>query len=83
VAELQVRPSMKPATPGNEIPETVEGSSAACPGCDAALDYDSQAVAYVDECGFESYRFRCGGCGVIVVGLVDPADQMLLLAIES
>jgi hypothetical protein len=72
---------MKIVAPADAIPDIASGSIVACPGCDAALEYGGCAKSDVDECGFESYRFRCGTCGAMVVGIVDPADQTLLLTI--
>ncbi len=74
---------MKIVTLTSEIPSIAKGSVLACPGCDAVLEYACHATPGVDECGFESYRFRCGACGVVVLGIVDPADQTLLLTVAS
>jgi hypothetical protein len=33
----------------------------------------------MDECGFESYRIECKECGTQLAGIVDPADEALLV----
>jgi hypothetical protein len=38
------------------------------------------AVPPIDECGFESYRFACHSCGAALAGIIDPADDQLLLS---
>jgi hypothetical protein len=38
------------------------------------------AVPPIDECGFESYRFACHACGAPLAGIIDPADDQLLLS---
>lgn len=34
----------------------------------------------IDSCGFESYRFECRECGAHIAGIIDPADDTLLLS---
>jgi len=34
----------------------------------------------IDECGFESYRFECKECAATLAGIIDPADDMLLIS---
>jgi len=34
----------------------------------------------MDDCGFESYNFMCGECGVTLAGIVDPFEDLLLLS---
>ncbi len=51
----------------------------ACPSCDALLTFFRTSVPHMDECGFESYRIACKECGTQLAGIVDPADEALLL----
>jgi hypothetical protein len=34
----------------------------------------------IDACGFESYRLDCPECGAALAGIIDPADDALLLS---
>jgi hypothetical protein len=34
----------------------------------------------MDSCGFESYSLKCDQCGAQLVGIIDPADDQLLLS---
>lgn len=51
----------------------------ACPVCGAEIAFDRSPIPPMDECGFESYRFECRECGAVIAGIVDPADDALLL----
>jgi hypothetical protein len=51
----------------------------ACPVCGAGIAFARSPVPHMDECGFESYRFECKDCGAVLAGIVDPADEALLL----
>ncbi len=51
----------------------------ACPVCGAGIAFARSPVPHMDECGFESYRFECKDCGAVLAGIVDPADDALLL----
>jgi DNA-directed RNA polymerase subunit RPC12/RpoP len=55
----------------------------ACPKCDASLKFYRSDKPHIDECGFESYSFKCSGCGSMLLGIIDPADDKLLLTISS
>jgi hypothetical protein len=55
----------------------------ACPKCDASLKFYRSDKPYIDECGFESYSFRCRERGSMLVGIIDPADNTLLLTVSS
>jgi hypothetical protein len=37
---------------------------------------------HIDECGFESYSLKCRACGSMLAGIIDPADDALLLTIS-
>lgn len=34
----------------------------------------------IDACGFESYSLECTDCKSLLGGIIDPADEALLLA---
>jgi hypothetical protein len=52
-----------------------------CPKCHTQLNFRrSQQTADIDGAGFESYRFNCQECGAALVGIIDPADNALLLS---
>jgi hypothetical protein len=55
----------------------------ACPQCGAGIAFDRSPVPHMDECGFESYRFACTECGAPIVGIIDSADDTLLLLAET
>lgn len=59
---------------------TLAPRSVACPKCDAQFTFYRSSTPNVDECGFESYRLKCGKCKTHLVGIVDPADDKLLLS---
>jgi len=52
----------------------------ACPRCHAQLEFRRSFTPHVDECGFESYRLDCKECGAALAGIIDPADDVLLLS---
>jgi hypothetical protein len=52
---------------------------AACSKCDTSLKLYRSDKPYIDECGFESYAFKCSACGSMLVGIIDPADDTLLV----
>jgi hypothetical protein len=54
-----------------------------CPVCDVLLTFFRTSVPHIDECGFESYRFECKECGTPLAGIVDPADEALLLSVST
>ena len=49
----------------------------ACPKCDASLIFYRSNKPHIDECGFESYSFKCRACRSMLVGIIDPADDTL------
>jgi hypothetical protein len=53
---------------------------AVCPQCGAQCPFERNLVPNIDACGFESYRFDCEACGTPLAGIVDPADDLLLLS---
>ena len=40
-------------------------------------------MPHIDECGFESYSLKCRVCGSALVGIVDPADNKILLTVVT
>jgi hypothetical protein len=65
---------------------TISASDAAardtpqCPKCHAHLNFRRSAYPAIDSCGFESYRLDCQECGAALAGVIDPADDALLLS---
>jgi hypothetical protein len=59
---------------------TVDTQAPACPGCGAQLTFGRSATPPIDACGFESYRLECHACGAPLAGIIDPADDALLLS---
>jgi hypothetical protein len=52
----------------------------ACPKCHAKFRFYRSASPHIDESGFESYRIECVGCEALLIGIIDPADNKLLLS---
>jgi hypothetical protein len=52
----------------------------ACPQCHLPAVLPRGAGAHIDECGFEAYTFTCRQCATPLAGIVDPADDVLLLS---
>ncbi len=67
------RPSIKTAN-------TLDPQSVACPKCAAQFTFYRSSMPEMDECGFEHYRLECELCETTLVGIVDPADDKLLLS---
>jgi hypothetical protein len=64
-----------------ERPGTITSpQTAACPSCAAQLVLLRSPSPEIDSCGFESYRLQCHECGAKLAGIVDPADDTLLLS---
>jgi hypothetical protein len=63
-----------------ESPKTADAQLVACPKCNARLAFTRSDAADIDECGFEIYRLACHECGAPLAGVVDPADDTLLLS---
>jgi hypothetical protein len=70
-------------TPTIKTSTTTKPEKVACPKCDASLKFYRSDKPHIDECGFESYSFKCSACGSTLVGIIDPADDMLLLTTLS
>jgi hypothetical protein len=63
-----------------ESPRTADAQLIACPKCNAQLAFARSNAGHVDECGFEIYRLTCKECQAPLAGIVDPADDTLLLS---
>jgi hypothetical protein len=50
---------------------------------DASLIFYRSNKPHIDECGFESYSFKCRACGSMLTGIIDPADDALLVTVSS
>ncbi len=51
-----------------------------CPYCRLQFRFFRSSAAHIDECGFESYRLECPRCDAALCGIIDPADDKLLLS---
>jgi hypothetical protein len=74
--KLAMTPTIK--TSNLSKPEKV-----ACPKCGASLVFYRSDKPHIDECGFESYSLKCRACGAMLTGIIDPADDALLVTISS
>ena len=70
-------------TPSVKTSNVSKLEKVACPKCDASLKFDRSDKPHIDECGFQSYSFKCRACGSLLVGIIDPADDTLLLTISA
>jgi hypothetical protein len=52
----------------------------ACPKCHAEFEFRRSIRPHIDESGFESYDQECATCPALLHGIIDPADDMLLLS---
>jgi hypothetical protein len=51
-----------------------------CPKCHAVLNFCRSITPDIDSSGFESYRLDCQECGVALSGIIDPADDALIIS---
>jgi hypothetical protein len=70
-------------TPSIKSSNVSKSEKVVCPKCDASLKFYRSEKPHIDECGFESYSFKCSACGSMLVGIIDPADDALLLTVCS
>jgi hypothetical protein len=70
-------------TPSIKTSNVSKPEKVACPKCDASLKFYRSDNPHIDECGFESYSFKCSACGSMLGGIIDPADNILLVTISS
>jgi ribosomal protein L37AE/L43A len=54
--------------------------SVVCPSCNRQLAFRRSDHPIIDACGFENYCFECQECGTLLAGIIDPADETLLLS---
>jgi hypothetical protein len=59
---------------------TAEAQVIACPRCRAQLMFGRSHTPHIDACGFEGYHLECDACGASLSGVIDPADDALLLS---
>jgi hypothetical protein len=52
----------------------------ACPTCSARFVFHPSHSPHIDECGFESYTLDCTECRAPLAGIIDPADDTLLVS---
>jgi hypothetical protein len=60
-------------------PDAASCVQIACPRCSAPITFTRSHMPHIDECGFENYRLECQECGAPLAGIIDPADDALLL----
>jgi hypothetical protein len=51
-----------------------------CPKCHADFRFYRSSSSHIDESGFEVYRIECINCAAPLSGIIDPADNRLLLS---
>jgi len=72
------------STMNTDTPDTTTdariGASVVCPRCSAHLAFRRSLHPHIDACGFESYALECTNCGASLAGVIDPADETLLLS---
>ena len=70
-------------TPTIKTSNATKSEKVACPKCDASIELYRSDQPHIDESGFESYSFKCRACGSMLIGIIDPADDTLLVTITS
>ena len=69
--------------PTIKISHAAKPERVACLKCDAAFVFYRSEMPHIDECGFETYSFTCKACGSRLFGIIDPADDALLVTASS
>jgi hypothetical protein len=64
----------------NNPSRTIASNVPLCPQCHMRLNFCRSPTPDIDAAGFESYRINCQQCGTALVGIIDPADNALLLS---
>jgi len=59
---------------------TIHDQAVVCPECSTQFMFSRSAVPRIDECGFETYRVECKECATVLAGIIDPADDALLIS---
>jgi hypothetical protein len=72
-----------PAMSGEAANIKAEAELISCPHCRAQLTFGRSRTPLIDACGFESYHLDCDTCGTPLGGIVDPADDALLLSAQA
>jgi hypothetical protein len=67
----------------NETPMARSYQIVACPKCHAKFRFYRSPSPLIDESGFENYRLECMRCDTRLRGIIDPADNKLVLSEES
>jgi DNA-directed RNA polymerase subunit RPC12/RpoP len=70
-------------TPSVRTSNVSKSEKVACPKCDFSLKLYRSDKLHIDECGFESYAFKCSSCGSMLVGIINPIDDTILLTTSS
>jgi hypothetical protein len=70
-------------TPTIKTSNATKSEKVACPKCDASIKFYRSDQPHIDESGFESYSFKCRACGSMLIGIIDPADDTLLVTVSS
>jgi len=52
----------------------------ACPHCRLYFRFYRSTSPHIDECGFESYSLECPRCDAPLHGIINPADDKLLVS---
>ena len=65
---------------GERVSLMSSAHATACPRCHARLMFCRSSAPNIDACGFESYSLECTDCKSLLGGIIDPADEALLLA---
>jgi hypothetical protein len=60
--------------------DPVSLDSVNCPICKVNMLFLRGQERVFDECGFESYRLKCEGCGAGFSAIFDPSDDTILLS---
>jgi hypothetical protein len=51
-----------------------------CPQCHTRLNFYRSQTPDIDAAVFENYRLDCQQCGTALVGIIDPADDALIVS---
>jgi hypothetical protein len=70
-------------TPSIKTSSVSKSEKVACPKCQAWIRFYRSEMPHIDECGFESYSLKCRVCGSALVGIIDPADDKILLTVVT
>jgi len=64
----------------DESNSALAAQAIACPACGAGFVFCRSGEPVIDACGFESFALECQECGAALAGIVDPADDTLLIS---